>query len=101
MLIFLIILAVIAIVLCTISLMMNAQAGNTGASILMLLLIGLNTYILVTSLNKLNNKPNNSQDEVKTYVLRDVKEYHVDSTTVINGVDTTKTYTITFKLYEQ
>ena len=92
MLIFCIILAVIAITTCSISLILNAREGNTGASILMLLLIGLNTYILITNINRLNNP----KDEVETHVVKNVKEYYVDSTLVINGVDTTKTYTITY-----
>ncbi len=92
MLIFIIILAVIAIITSLISSIMNARVGNFGISLFMLLLVGLNTYILITYINRLNNP----QDEVETYVVKNVKEYYVDSTVVINGVDTTKTYTITY-----
>lgn len=92
MLIFIIILAVIAIIVCFISSIMNARIGNYGISFLMALLVGLNTYILILNINRLNNP----QDEVETYVVKNVKEYYVDSTTVINGADTTKTYTITY-----
>lgn len=90
--IFIIILAIIAIITCLISSIMNARVGNYGISFLMALLVGLNTYILITNINELNNP----QDEMETYVVRNVKEYYVDSTVVINGVDTTKTYTITY-----
>lgn len=92
MLIFVIILAALAIVTCFISSIVNARVGNYGVSFLMALLVGLNTYILLLNINRLNNP----QDEVETHVVKNVKEYYVDSTTVINGADTTKTYTITY-----
>jgi hypothetical protein len=92
MLIFSIILAAIAIVTCFIASIVNAREGNFGSSFLMAILVGLNTYILITNINRLNNP----QDEVETHVVKNVKEYYVDSTTVINGADTTKTYTITY-----
>lgn len=92
MLIFVIILAALAIVTCFISSIVNAHVGNYGVSFLMALLVGLNTYILLLNINRLNNP----QDEVETHVVKNVKEYYVDSTTVINGADTTKTYTITY-----
>ena len=92
MLIFIIILAVLAVVTCFISAIMNARIGNYGVSLLMAILVGINTYILILNINRLNNP----QDEVETHVVRNVKEYYVDSTTVINGADTTKTYTITY-----
>lgn len=93
MLIFIIILAVIAIIICFISSIANARVGNYGISLLMAILVGLNTYILITNINELNNP---QEENVKTYVVKDIKEYYVDSTVVINGVDTTKTYTITY-----
>ena len=92
MLIFVIILAALAIITCFISSIVNARVGNYGVSFLMALLVGLNTYILLLNINRLNNP----QDEVETHVVKNVKEYYVDSTTVINGADTTKTYTITY-----
>ncbi len=92
MLIFVIIFAVIAIITCIIASIMNARIGNYGVSLLMAILVGINTYILILNINRLNNQ----QDEVETHVVRNVKEYYVDSTTVINGTDTTKTYTITY-----
>ena len=92
MLIFVIILAALAIVSCFISAIVNAREGNFGSFLLMAILVGLNTYILITNINRLNNP----QDEVETHVVKNVKEYYVDSTIVINGADTTKTYTITY-----
>ena len=92
MLIFTIILAALAVVTCFISAIVNANVGNYGISFLMAILVGLNTYILITNINRLNNP----KDEVETHVVKNVKEYYVDSTLVINGADTTKTYTITY-----
>lgn len=87
-----IILAALAVITCFISAIVNAYVGNYGVSFLMAILVGLNTYILITNINRLNNP----QDEVETHVVKNVKEYYVDSTLVINGADTTKTYTITY-----
>ena len=92
MLIFVIILAALAVITCFISAIVNARVGNYGVSLLMAILVGINTYILIDNINELNNP----QHEVETHVVKNIKEYYVDSTTVINGADTTKTYTITY-----
>ena len=54
----------------------------------MVLLIILNAVLLKTNIDTLN-KP-------ETFIVDEIKEYYVDSTLVINGADTTKTYTITY-----
>lgn len=92
MLIFTIILNALAIITCVIAFILNARAGYLGTSLLMTILIGVNTYCLINNINRINNP----QDEVKTYVVNNVKEYYIDSSIVINGADTTKTYIITY-----
>jgi hypothetical protein len=83
-----IILNIIAIVCCLIALIIDIIQKDTGWCIIMTGLIILNAILLKTNLDKLN-KP-------ETYIVNDVKEYYIDSTLVINGTDTTKTYTITY-----
>ena len=92
MLIFAIILNAIAIIACIIAFILNSREGYFGTSLLMVLLVSVNTYCLISNINRINNP----QDEVKTYVVSNVKEYYIDSSIVINGADTTKTYIITY-----
>lgn len=92
MLIFTIILNALAIITCVIAFILNARTGYLGTSLLMTILIGVNTYCLINNIKRINNP----QDEVKTYVVNNVKEYYIDSSIVINGADTTKTYIITY-----
>lgn len=92
MLIFAIILNAIAIIACIIAFIMSTREGYFGTSLLMVILVGVNTYCLIRNINRFNNP----QDEVKTYVVSNVKEYYIDSSIVINGADTTKTYIITY-----
>ena len=47
--------------------------------------------LLHASINKLTNP-----DFYQTLTIREVKEYQIDSTIVISGTDTIKTYTITY-----
>lgn len=83
-----IILNIIAIVCCLIALIIDVIRGDVGWSIIMVLLIIFNTVLLKTNIDTLN-KP-------ETIIVDEIKEYYVDSTLVINGTDTTKTYTITY-----
>lgn len=92
MLIFAIILNAIAIIACIIAFILSSREGYFGTSLLMVILVGVNTYCLISNINRINNP----QDEVKTYVVSNVKEYYIDSSIVINGADTTKTYIITY-----
>lgn len=44
-----------------------------------------------------NEKENGAGEGVtETYVIKDVKGFKADTITIINGVDTTKTYTLTY-----
>ena len=47
--------------------------------------------LLNYSIDKLNN-PEHHQ----TLTIREIKEYQIDSATIISGTDTTKTYTTTY-----
>lgn len=47
--------------------------------------------LLNYSIDKLNNP-----ERHQTLTIREIKEYQIDSTTIISGTDTTKTYTTTY-----
>lgn len=53
-------------------------------------------WVVVNGVGAFNNVNEFKNPTVKTHVVKNVKEYYVDSTTVINGADTTNTYTITY-----
>jgi len=85
-----IILAVVALILCTITSIDDAANGKPIGAVIFGLLAIMNLYILVVDIKKYKS------DEPKTYIEKNVVEYHIDSTITINQADTTKTYTITY-----
>lgn len=98
MLTFGIILAIVAIIVCGAAMIFNLINHEWGGAFFMFLLVLLNVFILVFDIERLNAKNNG---EVETKVVKDVIGYSIDSITVINGTDTTKTYTLTYwKEYE-
>jgi hypothetical protein len=86
-----IVLAIVAIICCSIALIIDVIHSDVGGAICMLLLVFLNVYILGYNLDK-RNEP----QEIQTTIVKDVQGFSVDSTLTISGVDTTKTYTITY-----
>lgn len=93
-----IILAIVAIVACSLVLVLSLINQEFGTAFFMTILVILNVFILVNDIDKYKAK-NNGEVERKT--VENVIGYSIDSTTVINGIDTTKTYTITYwKDYE-
>lgn len=86
-----IVLAIVAIICCLIALIIDAIHSDVGGAICMLLLVFLNVYILGYNLDKCNEP-----QEIQTTIVKDVQGFSVDSTLTISGVDTTKTYTITY-----
>lgn len=98
MLIATIILAIIAAVCCTIAAAYSFIAEKYASGIFMIGLVILNICTFAHNLNKYLAKRNR---ELKTEIVKNVVKYDVDSTIVINGADTTKTYTLTYlKKYE-
>ena len=57
----------------------------------MILLVFLNVFIL-----KVNLDMHNESQEIQTTIVKDIKEFSVDSTLTISGADTTKTYILTY-----
>ena len=86
-----IIAAIVAIICCSIAFIINIANSDVLGTIIMLLLIFLNAFIL-----KLNIDKYNESQEIQTTIVKDIKEFSVDSTLTISGVDTTKTYTLTY-----
>lgn len=84
---------IIAIVFCFLGLIIGIINDKPGLTIVMTLLLILDITLLIG-----NNKDYNSKnpENVATTVVHDVKGYQVDSTIVINGGDTTKTYILTY-----
>ena len=86
-----IILAIVAIICFTIVFIDSVTNSNISGAIITLLLIFLNVYLL-----KLNIDKYIESQETKATIIKDIKEFSVDSTLTISGVDTTKTYTLTY-----
>ena len=86
-----IILAIVAIICCSIAFIIDIIHYDGSNAIYMLLLILLNLFLL-----KLNIDKYNESQEIQTTIVKDIKEFSVDSTLTISGVDTTKTYTLTY-----
>ena len=86
------VLSIICAVVSFAFLMGNLIKGEMGWALIWLLVLGINVYSVVLNLS--DNE--NGEKATETYVIQDVKGYQVDSTTVINGADTTKTYVLTY-----
>ena len=85
-----IIAAIVAIICCSIAFIINVAHSDVLGTIIMLLLIFLNAFIL-----KVNLDMHNESQEIQTTV-KDIQGFSVDSTLTISGADTTKTYTLTY-----
>lgn len=86
-----IILAVVAIICCSIAFIISVICSDVSGSIGMLLLVFLNVFML-----KLNLDRHNKSQEIQTTIVKDIQGFSVDSTLTISGADTTKTYTLTY-----
>lgn len=86
-----IILAVVAIICCSIAFIIDIIHYDGSNAIYMLLLVFLNIFLLNYHIDKYNES-----QEIKTTIVKDIKEFSVDSTLTISGADTTKTYILTY-----
>ena len=86
-----IILAIVAIICFTIVFIDSVTNSNISGAISTLLLIFLNVCLL-----KLNIDKYIESQETRTTIIKDIKEFSVDSTITISDADTTKTYTLTY-----
>ena len=86
-----IILAIVAIICCSIAFIIDVIHSDAPSAIIMLLLVCVNAVLLKFNLDEYN-KP----QEIQTTVVKDIQGFSVDSTLTISGADTTKTYTLTY-----
>ena len=86
-----IILAIVAIICCSIAFIISIIYSDVSGAIGMLLLVFLNVFIL-----KLNLDRHNKSQEIQTTIVKDIQGFSIDSTLTISGADTTKTYTLTY-----
>ena len=86
-----IILAIVAIICCSIAFIIDIIHYDGSKAIGMLLLVFLNVFIL-----KLNLDRHNKSQEIQTTIVKDIQGFSVDSTLTISGADTTKTYILTY-----
>ena len=86
-----IILAIIAIICFTIVFIDSVANSNISGAISTLLLIFINVLLLKYNIDKYIES-----QETKATIIKDIKEFSVDSTLTISGADTTKTYTLTY-----
>lgn len=89
-----IILAAVAAVLCGAACIIDFIMEKPGIGIVMGLLALMNIYILIIDIQKYNEPKELHREQIE-----EVVKYDIDSTTVINGLDTTKTYTIYYYKY--
>ena len=85
---------IIAIVLCFLGIIIGIINDKPGLTIVMTLLLILNIRLFISNNKDYNDSKN--PENVATTVVHDVKGYQVDSTIIINGSDTTKTYILTY-----
>ena len=86
-----IIAAIVAIICCSIAFIINVANSDVLGTIIMLLLIFLNAFLLKCNIDKYNEP-----QEIQTTIVKDIQGFSVDSTLTISGADTTKTYTLTY-----
>ena len=86
-----IILAIAGIICCLIAFIISVANSDIIGAIIMLLLVCVNAVLL-----KFNLDEYNEPQEIQTTVVKDIQGFSVDSTLTISGVDTTKTYTLTY-----
>ena len=91
---FAVILAFIAVICCTAASIIDFLNDRYGLGILFAFLAILNGIFLVEDIEKLNEPKELHREQIENVV-----KYDIDSTTVINGIDTTKTYTIYYYKY--
>lgn len=93
-----IILAIVAIICCSIAFFISVDHSDVLGAISMLLLVFLGAFILKLNLDMYNEPKDeyNKPQEIQTTIVKDIQGFSVDSTLTISGADTIKTYTLTY-----
>ena len=88
---FLIIFNIFTILICFIAMVVSFIKEDSYKALFMLFLCFMNAIFLKNNIEKYRHK-----DEPQVHVVTNIVKYQVDSTTIINGADTTKTYVLTY-----
>ena len=91
---FVIILAAVVAVFCFVACINEFIMHKPGVGIVLGLLALMNIFILIIDIKKYNEPKKLHREQIE-----EVVKYDIDSTIVINGLDTTKTYTIYYYKY--
>ena len=86
-----VILAIVAIICCSIGFIICVIESDKKGAIGMFLLVCVNVFMMIVNLH-IHNEP----QEIQTTIVKDIQEFSVDSTITISGADTTKTYILTY-----
>jgi len=86
-------LTIICIILSSLFIIIDLIKGEIGWVLIWIIILGLNIF---TGINEIKKKEKKLNGDVETYVIHDVKGFKADTTTIINGTDTTKTYILTY-----
>ena len=86
-----IIISLVASIMCLIAVIVALDNRNYRNAILFAGLFLINVVCLTANIDKYNNP-----EKYEVHTIKNVTNYQIDSTLTINGVDTTKTYTITY-----
>lgn len=87
---------IIIIILCALFLIIDLIREDWGWAFVWVILLSLNISGGIRERNEKRENESHGKDITETVVLHDIKGYCVDSTTIINGNDTTKTYVLTY-----
>jgi hypothetical protein len=87
-------LVICCIILSVLFIIIDFLKGQIGWGILWIFILGMNINSCVTLVKE--NKEKELNGDVETYVIKDVKGIKMDTTTVISGTDTTRTYVLTY-----
>lgn len=87
-------LVICCIILSVLFIIIDFVKGDIGWGILWIFILGINISSCVTLVKE--NKEKELNGDVETYVIKDVKGIKMDTTTVISGTDTTRTYVLTY-----
>ena len=87
-------LVICCIILSVLFIIIDFAKGDIGWGILWIFILGINISSCVTLVKE--NKEKELNGDVETYVIKDVKGIKMDTTTVISGTDTTRTYVLTY-----
>lgn len=89
-------LTIILIVLSALFLIIHLATERYGLALLWTVILALN---ITTGIAETKKEQQKNQERIHSETIYDIDGYKIDSTITINGLDTTKTYTISYWRY--